>query len=67
MNGDTAKPIKVKLLGKPFKVSMATNKFTAHNLCQIITDIKVPRRTYFNISFCVVAFLYADVILGLNF
>ena len=54
-------------LGKAFKVSMATNQFTAHNLGQIITDIKVPRRTYFNISFCVVAVLYADVILGLNF
>ena len=67
MSEDTAKSTKVKLHGKPYKVSMATNKLSANVLGQAITDIKVLGRTYFNISFGVVPFLCADLILGQNF
>ena len=67
MSEDTAKSAKVKLHEKPFKASMAKNKLTANVLGQAITDIKVQGRTYFNISFGVVIFLCADVILGQNF
>ena len=67
MSEDTAKSTKMKLHGKPFKVSMATNKLSANLLGQVITDIKVQGRTYSNISFGVVPFLCADVILGQNF
>ena len=63
---DTAKSTKVKLHGKPFKVSMATNKLSANVLGQVITDIKIQERTYSNISFGVVP-LCADVIWGQNF
>ena len=66
MSKDTAKSTKVKLYGKPFKVSMATNKLIANVLGQVITDVKVQGRTYFNISFGVVPLLCADVILGQN-
>ena len=67
MSEDTAKFIKVKLHGKPFKLSTATNKLTTKVLDRVITDIKVQGRTYFNISFGVVPFLCGDVILGQNF
>ena len=53
--------------GKPFKVSIATSKLIANALGQIITDIKIQGRTHFNISFGVVLFLCANVILGQNF
>ena len=67
MSEDTAKSTKVKLYGKPFKVSMATNKLSANVLGQVITDIKVQGRTYSNISFSVVPFVCAGVILGQKF
>ena len=67
MGENTAKSIIVKTQGKPFAVFMATNKFTTNVLIQVITDIKVQGRTYFNISFGGVPFLYADVILGQHF
>ena len=41
MSEDSAKSTKMKLHGKPFKVSMATNKLSGNVLGQVITDIKV--------------------------
>ena len=41
MSEDTAKCTKVKLHGKSFKVSMATNKLSANVLGQVITGIDI--------------------------